>query len=176
VGSWSFVELRGLFVEEHGESREGQAVGSKVDFFRTGIQKDGDGKEGDCSICFDDFCTGLKVTVIRAYGHAFHHICLATWLRGNNTCPLCRQLLFAKERPKTLWDELDENAYFVPQLGDVRMLPWRDGLIERLVGERVRVMRERGGVVEEVVDEARERGEGHGKRRDGEESISGVEV
>jgi hypothetical protein len=51
-------------------------------------------------------------------------------------------VFFRKGKKRTMWEELDENAYFVPQLGDVRDLAWRGTLVERLVAGRVRVMGE----------------------------------
>jgi hypothetical protein len=45
---------------------------------------------------------------------------------------------------KTMWEELEENAYFIPQLRGVRGSAWRGGILERLVCERMRVMGEPG--------------------------------
>jgi hypothetical protein len=41
-----------------------------------------------CPICLDDISyTSLKLTVCN---HVFHEECFTTWLKYNNSCPLCR--------------------------------------------------------------------------------------
>jgi hypothetical protein len=162
VESWSFVEeLRGVFAEDQeddgngdGESSRGreeeeeEGLGDKLDFWRRGVvvsQYTNLWKgEVDCVICLEGLLSRQKKVVIRSCNHAFHHVCLSRWLEEQNTCPICRTILFRKEkeRMKTMWEELDENAYFVPQLGDVRDSGWRGGVLERSVCERVRVMGE----------------------------------
>lgn len=42
-----------------------------------------------CSVCLCNFAEGDKVHTIHC-GHHFHKDCLGTWLKENNTCPVCR--------------------------------------------------------------------------------------
>jgi hypothetical protein len=138
VGSWSFVEeLRRVFAEDYegdgdadgGRAEEDGGLDDQVEFWRKGVitsLQDTNTCTGeiDCTICLDPLLPPTqKPLLIKSCNHTFHHACLSRWLEEQNTCPICRALLFKKkekERPKTMWEELDENAYFIPQLGDVR--------------------------------------------------------
>jgi hypothetical protein len=160
IGSWSFVEeLRGVFAEDQDQDGDGvsagkedeEGLGDKLDFWRRGVIVGGEYTESwkgeaNCVICLEGLLlSGLERVGVRSCYHAFHHACLSRWLEEQNTCPVCRGVLFRKEkkeRVKTMWEELDENAYCVPQLGDVRVLTWRGGVLEKFVYERVRVMGE----------------------------------
>jgi hypothetical protein len=56
-------------------------------------------KEGQCCICYDDFENRKVVQVPCASKHAYHVDCIIQWLRGNTTCPLCRnELLYTIKR------------------------------------------------------------------------------
>ena len=52
-------------------------------------------KEGEklelpnCCICIDEIAIGQK-TILLPCGHMFHNDCIVTWLKKNNTCPMCR--------------------------------------------------------------------------------------
>lgn len=54
----------------------------------------GDPSEMDCSICFDTFTDPVRLPC----SHIFDRRCITTWLsmRGPNTCPSCRALLFSR--------------------------------------------------------------------------------
>lgn len=41
----------------------------------------------DCPICLDPVVTGARTLGCE---HAFHEACIATWLRENPVCPVCR--------------------------------------------------------------------------------------
>ena len=43
----------------------------------------------NCCICLNEICKGEK-TVLLPCGHMFHWKCCLTWLKSNNTCPMCR--------------------------------------------------------------------------------------
>ena len=43
----------------------------------------------NCSICLEEISMGAK-TILLPCGHMFHSNCILTWLKKNNTCPLCR--------------------------------------------------------------------------------------
>jgi hypothetical protein len=94
-------------------------------------------------ICLESLVVN-KGVVIQACGHSFHRGYLANWLKEGNTCPIRRKVLCREERAKTLWEEMEDSAYFIAQLGDVRVLAGRGVLLERLVGEKVRVIGEPG--------------------------------
>nr|GMC69990.1 probable E3 ubiquitin-protein ligase RHY1A [Ipomoea batatas] len=42
-----------------------------------------------CSICLEEFSTGVKITPLPC-SHTFHHNCIASWLQKHASCPLCR--------------------------------------------------------------------------------------
>ena len=43
----------------------------------------------NCCICLSEIAKGEK-TVLLPCGHMFHWKCCLTWLKSNNTCPMCR--------------------------------------------------------------------------------------
>ena len=138
MGSWSFVnKLRELFAaqtetEEPTETEEEKGLGDRNAFWENAPQEGG---EGECVICLESLGVD-KGVVIRAWAHGFHRGCLGNWLKVRNTCPICRKVLCRKERAKTLWEEMDGSGYFIPQLGDMRVLAERSALLERLVSQR----------------------------------------
>ena len=52
-------------------------------------EKDGKLELPSCCICLDEINIGAK-TVLLPCGHMFHSDCIITWLKKNNTCPMCR--------------------------------------------------------------------------------------
>ena len=52
-------------------------------------EKDGKVELPNCCICLDEIALGEK-TVLLPCGHMFHSDCIITWLKKNNTCPMCR--------------------------------------------------------------------------------------
>ena len=52
-------------------------------------EKDGKLELPSCCICLDEIVIGAK-TVLLPCGHMFHSDCIITWLKKNNTCPMCR--------------------------------------------------------------------------------------
>ncbi|CAN6373850.1 unnamed protein product [Urochloa humidicola] len=43
-----------------------------------------------CAICVAPYESGEACTVLPGCTHTFHKPCVGSWLRKNNTCPLCR--------------------------------------------------------------------------------------
>ncbi|XP_059299243.1 RING-H2 finger protein ATL52-like [Lycium ferocissimum] len=55
--------------------------------------KKGDGllKEGtDCSVCLSEFQEDESLRLLPKCSHAFHVMCIDTWLKSHSNCPLCR--------------------------------------------------------------------------------------
>lgn len=52
-------------------------------------EKDGKLELPNCCICIDNIELGVK-TILLPCGHMFHSDCILTWLKKNNTCPMCR--------------------------------------------------------------------------------------
>ena len=54
-------------------------------------KKEGEGKLElpNCCICIEEIAIGQK-TILLPCGHMFHNDCIITWLKKNNTCPMCR--------------------------------------------------------------------------------------
>jgi hypothetical protein len=51
----------------------------------------GDGwREPTCPVCLSDFADGETIRVLPVCMHYFHAACVGEWLRGNDTCPVCR--------------------------------------------------------------------------------------
>lgn len=59
--------------------------------------------QGECAICFEKYNTMNTLTgVIEAgvrlsCGHTIGSACIATWLRDENSCPLCREAFFPRQ-------------------------------------------------------------------------------
>ena len=69
------------------------ALAERVVTLRTGDDVDALG-ESECPICRDDFDVGSRVIKMPcARTHVFHRDCVATWLRKDDSCPLCRSSL-----------------------------------------------------------------------------------
>jgi len=51
--------------------------------------KDGNYELPNCCICLSEIAKGEK-TMLLPCGHMFHYECCMTWLKKNNTCPICR--------------------------------------------------------------------------------------
>jgi hypothetical protein len=72
------VEQQGLSLEEVEEATEERDTAS--------------GEEADCQICLAPMVPGEAALALRrcACRRAFHAACLAQWLAGSSSCPLCR--------------------------------------------------------------------------------------
>ena len=46
-----------------------------------------------CSICLDDFEINDKVCRTKICNHLFHKECLKEWLKTENSCPVCRNII-----------------------------------------------------------------------------------
>jgi len=51
-----------------------------------------DYKNMTCNICLDNFEIGNLLRILEC-NHEFHENCIITWLKTNNTCPVCRHEL-----------------------------------------------------------------------------------
>ncbi|KAL5553085.1 hypothetical protein UlMin_040486 [Ulmus minor] len=52
---------------------------------------------GDCAVCLSKFEPDDQLRLLPLCCHAFHSLCVDTWLRSNQTCPLCRSPLIASD-------------------------------------------------------------------------------
>lgn len=44
----------------------------------------------DCSVCLSEFQENESLRLLPKCSHAFHLVCIDTWLKSNSSCPLCR--------------------------------------------------------------------------------------
>ncbi|KAL4257547.1 RING-type E3 ubiquitin transferase, partial [Pleurotus pulmonarius] len=67
----------------------------------TGIYKDWATPDSDhrCPICLDDYEPSDPVLKLPACNHWLHKACLEQWLRGANTCPVCRNTVKTSRTP-----------------------------------------------------------------------------
>jgi len=61
-------------------------------------KKDGKNKKEfpNCCICISDIKLG-ELTIMLPCAHMFHDNCVVSWLKTNNTCPVCRFELSPEE-------------------------------------------------------------------------------
>ncbi|XP_066342370.1 E3 ubiquitin-protein ligase EL5-like [Miscanthus floridulus] len=52
-------------------------------------------EEDSCGVCLAELADGEAIRVLPACMHLFHAACVNEWLRGHDTCPLCRAPLVA---------------------------------------------------------------------------------
>ncbi|KAG0450238.1 hypothetical protein HPP92_026878 [Vanilla planifolia] len=48
------------------------------------------GGEFDCAVCLHHFSDGDRLRRLPKCRHAFHQICVDTWLKSHSNCPICR--------------------------------------------------------------------------------------
>ncbi|KAF4395245.1 hypothetical protein CsatB_007144 [Cannabis sativa] len=51
----------------------------------------------DCAVCLSKFEADDQLRLLPLCCHAFHSLCVDTWLQSNQSCPLCRSPIFASE-------------------------------------------------------------------------------
>lgn len=51
----------------------------------------------DCAVCLSKFEPDDQLRLLPMCCHAFHAVCVDTWLKSSQTCPLCRSSIFASE-------------------------------------------------------------------------------
>ncbi|OAY49462.1 E3 ubiquitin-protein ligase ATL4 [Manihot esculenta] len=51
----------------------------------------------DCAVCLSNFEPQDQLRLLPLCCHAFHVLCIDTWLQSNQTCPLCRLPIHASE-------------------------------------------------------------------------------
>ncbi|KAL5571617.1 hypothetical protein UlMin_021214 [Ulmus minor] len=52
---------------------------------------------GDCAVCLSKFEPDDQLRLLPLCCHAFHSLCVDTWLCSNQTCPLCHSPLIASD-------------------------------------------------------------------------------
>ncbi|GAA0183331.1 ubiquitin-protein ligase [Lithospermum erythrorhizon] len=53
------------------------------------------GGGGDCAVCLSKFDSDDELRLLPLCCHVFHARCIDTWLRNNQTCPLCRSTVYS---------------------------------------------------------------------------------
>ncbi|XP_049412103.1 RING-H2 finger protein ATL51-like [Solanum stenotomum] len=57
----------------------------------------------DCSVCLSEFQEDESLRLLPKCSHAFHVMCIDTWLKSHSNCPLCRaQITFSNAPPPPL--------------------------------------------------------------------------
>jgi len=56
-----------------------------------------DAETNQCSICLEDIKNNDEAMVLKC-AHIFHHSCASEWLKTHEVCPLCRDMVFLKEK------------------------------------------------------------------------------
>ena len=92
-----------------------------------------------CCICFDEFGKRKLDGQIEyaaalpkgTCGHIFGHLCLAQWLEKDGRCPLCRFVVFRKEKSEVDDDDGDDSASIeIAESAEVRVILRGGGLFE----------------------------------------------
>jgi hypothetical protein len=52
----------------------------------------------ECAVCLSEFDAGDAVRLLTVCRHAFHVVCIDSWLAAHTACPLCRCELDARQR------------------------------------------------------------------------------
>lgn len=66
------------------------------------------GRDKICSITHVRLRPGKKITTLKC-GHAFYKSAISSWLKTNDTCPLCRQCV----KPKRYVSSSDEDEIWI---------------------------------------------------------------
>lgn len=53
----------------------------------------------DCSVCLSEFQENESLRLLPKCSHAFHLVCIDTWLKSNSSCPLCRCTIASTNPP-----------------------------------------------------------------------------
>ena len=71
-----------------------------------------------CAICLDSI-TDEHSVIVEKCKHYFHKVCLQKWLSSNNTCPVCRLIIFSniyeaklELSVETLSNHITEEGHF----------------------------------------------------------------
>ncbi|MCD7463168.1 hypothetical protein HAX54_050084 [Datura stramonium] len=82
--------------------------------------KKGDGllTEGtDCSVCLSEFQEDESLRLLPKCSHAFHVMCIDTWLKSHSNCPLCRaHITFSNASPPPPVPEAPTEIETTPQV------------------------------------------------------------
>ncbi|CAN4076249.1 unnamed protein product [Withania somnifera] len=63
----------------------------------------------DCSVCLSEFQDNENLRLLPKCSHAFHVICIDTWLKSHSNCPLCcANIVFVNASPRPLPPQVTE--------------------------------------------------------------------
>ncbi|KAK4804678.1 hypothetical protein SAY86_004495 [Trapa natans] len=65
--------------------------------FSSVIHRSSSAVDRDCAVCLSKFEPHDRLRLLPLCCHAFHAECIDTWLRSNQTCPLCRSSIHASD-------------------------------------------------------------------------------
>lgn len=90
-----------------------------------------------CAICRDAFIVGDSVQKLPC-NHEFHADCILLWLKGNNTCPICRLQL-----PEGVDGEEEQEAVKAEQAANERLPQGEEGDAEEAEAEAREALQQR---------------------------------
>lgn len=81
-----------IYAQPNGQSPATDTAIERLRHFKYSAEENLQCKE--CVICMQSFAEGEDMICLDCDNrHAFHAECLKRWLRINNTCPICRQVI-----------------------------------------------------------------------------------
>ncbi|KAK4365810.1 hypothetical protein RND71_013690 [Anisodus tanguticus] len=73
----------------------------------------------DCSVCLSEFQEDESLRLLPKCSHAFHVMCIDTWLKSHSNCPLCRaHIIFPNALPPPVMEaprEIETTPQIQPQ-------------------------------------------------------------
>ncbi|PKU70449.1 RING-H2 finger protein ATL52-like [Dendrobium catenatum] len=109
----------------------------------------GVGTAADCSVCLGDFCEGELVRFLPACGHAFHVLCIDTWLRSHISCPLCRaKIIDSVVTVASEGDDFGSASRVLEELEEDEDMVVTDTALDCIESS---TLRDRGGLPENVL-------------------------
>ncbi|XP_009787127.1 E3 ubiquitin-protein ligase Os04g0590900-like [Nicotiana tabacum] len=71
----------------------------------------------DCSVCLSEFQDDESLRLLPKCSHAFHVMCIDTWLKSHSNCPLCRaNIIFPNASPPPIMEITPLTNEPTPQL------------------------------------------------------------
>ncbi|QHN76857.1 RING-H2 finger protein ATL52 [Arachis ipaensis] len=68
--------------------------------------KSGKSRADSCCVCLNEFDEGDSVRALPNCTHAFHPLCIETWLKSHSSCPLCRRATAPVAPPYAVVEDL----------------------------------------------------------------------